>query len=143
EIAVLAREVDGLDVDVGVGELVGDVGQFAGAVLDQDADDFTLLEMDVGFLEGGAGRLDVVGDDSQDGLVAEGHAGHGLDVHAGAAEQIGHAPQLAGTMRQMDREVSHGASSRGGETPRLTSYRGAGGRSKRNPANRAERAARS
>src|SRR5262249_39690728 len=58
--------------------------------------------------QGRAGRLDVVGNQAQQALVADRHAGHRFEVDTVASQGVGHAGDFTGPMGQGDCEVAHG-----------------------------------
>ena len=96
-----------MHVDAGVGELVGHVGQLAGLVFHQNGHELALLEANVGVVQGGTGRVGIVGNDPHHPLAPERHGRHRFDVDAGAPQDIGHTADLSGPMRQMKYEVFH------------------------------------
>src|SRR6267143_2662157 len=92
-----------LEVDPRVAESVGDVGQYAGLVLEQHDVDFSLCEPNVRCLQRAARYCDIVGENTRHRhAAAGGYCRERFDVDAAAGERLRHSGKVAGVISELD-----------------------------------------
>ncbi len=106
-IPVGVKQVHGFDVDAGVGQPLGHLGQGVGIVLDHSLDYALLLEPNTGVGEDATGDIHVVGHESSHAVFAMREQSEGFDMNSGGCELADQSRKLPRPIRQVDRELSH------------------------------------
>src|SRR5207244_1517317 len=102
-----AGYVDRFEINAGVAESVGDIGQYTGFVLEQYDVDFTLREPNARRLERAAGHHDIIGENARHRLATNGQCRESFDVDAAPRERLRHSGEIAGFIGELDRAVFH------------------------------------
>src|SRR5262249_53655556 len=102
------REINRVEVDLRLRQLRRDRGELAGAVLEHHLYDLAWGKADPGAQQRRPRRFHIVGDDADQDVVVDREPGDGFEVDTVARQGGGDSTQLAGSVGELDGEISHG-----------------------------------
>ncbi len=103
---IVRRDVDEVEVDTGLGDTAGEIGEHSRLVFDVDDNDVVLVtDGEVGQRQGVFGGLRVVHEDVHLGTLPVADAGRRGEVHPGVTDGCGHPGQGARLVVHLDHQI--------------------------------------